>query len=264
MAAAHSSPGFPLIAKGGALSAGARAILAMGNLHDGAEEGEEYTQPPAEVTGNDVLSTAWRVSTLLEQDKASLADLQIVIRHLRDDAFLRRATRLHRYPGGTSSSVTEDRLKGVVRQVLDTAFGRTNNDSEGADAPSRTATEALACFRNELERTRYAAVFTAHPTFAVANEVYAALASYASAPEPQDVAPDMLSHRRKAPPTLEEEFTLASAAIDQHFKFCHISGETRFHHRRRHMSDGYGSQTPFGRRRFAGIVDDKRINHWNT
>lgn len=212
MAAAHSSSGSPLIAKGDALSAGARAILAMGHLHDGAEEGDEYSLPPAEVTGNDVLSTAWRVSMLLEQDKASLADLQTVIRHLRDDAFLRRATRLHRYPGGTSSSVTEDRLKGVVRQVLDTAFGRTS-DSEGSEASPRTATEALACFRSELERTQYAAVFTAHPTFAVANEVYAALAGYASAPEPQDTAPDLLTHRRKAPPTLEEEFTLASAAI---------------------------------------------------
>lgn len=220
MAAKQSSPDFSLNASSFAtdslnagvktLSPGARAVLSMGRLYVDAGSAEDAEQIPAEVNGNDVLSMAWRISAQLEAGKVSLADLEAVTRHLRDDAFLRRATRLHRYPGGVSGAVNDERMKAIVARVVDTAFNRNTGDDT---AQERGSEEAFEVFRAGLERIRYAAVFTAHPTFAVANEVYAALAAYASAPEPQESAPDLVTHRRTAPPTLEEEFSLASDAI---------------------------------------------------
>ncbi|NHN89179.1 phosphoenolpyruvate carboxylase [Acetobacter conturbans] len=212
MAEKQSSPGFAKSASTAELSAGARAVLAMARLHDDTGLILEQENIPTEVTGNDVLSMAWRIGSLLSEGKISLPDLQAVTRHLRDDAFLRRATRLHRYPGGTNPTVTAERLQGVVKLVMDTAFGRVT-EAGAEPTAERTPAEALEAFRAELERIRYAAVFTAHPTFAVANEVYTALAEYASAPESRESAPALVTHRRSAPPTLEEEFTLASEAI---------------------------------------------------
>ena len=184
------------------LSPGARAVLALGRLHEEIDLPPEEDTIAPEETDNGVLSMSRRIGTLLEQGKISIADLAAVTRHLRDSAFLRRATRLHRYPGGTNPDVTEDRLQSVVSQIV-----------EAAAADRTDSAEALKAFREAVERIRYAAVFTAHPTFAVANEVYASLADYASAPEPQETAPQFVTHRRSAPPTLEEEFRLASEAI---------------------------------------------------
>ncbi|MCH4094201.1 MAG: hypothetical protein LKE96_07870 [Acetobacter peroxydans] len=56
-------------------------------------------------------------------------------------------------------------------------------------------------------------MFTAHPTFALSNPAYAALAQCASTEMPPEKAPFFETHRRAAPPTLEEEFTLAAQAI---------------------------------------------------
>ncbi|WP_173576792.1 phosphoenolpyruvate carboxylase [Acetobacter fallax] len=166
-----------------------------------------------EMTGNDVLSMARRIDKMLDRGEVSLSDLQAAVRRLRDDAFLRRATRLHRYPGGTSPSDTAERFSAVVRLVLANASGCAGPEQDGHSQSVSDPAEALGRFRSQVERTHFAAVFTAHPTFALANRVYAALAGYASAPEPLDSAPDFETHRRTAPPTLEEEFTLASEAI---------------------------------------------------
>ncbi|MBV1836529.1 phosphoenolpyruvate carboxylase [Acetobacter estunensis] len=185
------------------LSSAARAVLALGCPQ--AQPGGDVEEiKPAEVSSNDVLSMSWQVSAMLEKQTLTIADLAAVTRRLRDDAFLRRATRLHRYPGGTNVSDTASRLDGLVRLVIE----KTAEASAG-----KPEAEALAAFRQQVERIRFAAVFTAHPTFALSNEVYAALAASASAPEPLEDAPYFETHRRNGPPTLEEEFGLASAAI---------------------------------------------------
>ncbi|GBQ96305.1 phosphoenolpyruvate carboxylase [Acetobacter nitrogenifigens DSM 23921 = NBRC 105050] len=141
-----------------------------------------------------------RLEWMLDRERLSVDDLREVVRLLRDEAFLRRATRLHRYPGGAAAADTAERLAGVAAHIVE----------EAASAPDGGGLDA---FRAAVERTRFAAVFTAHPTFAVANPVYAALAECASLPTPPGAAPAFETHRRSGPPTLEEEFGLASDAI---------------------------------------------------
>ena len=72
------------------------------------------------------------------------------------------------------------------------------------DSPVR-----LAKFRAEVERTRFAAVFTAHPTFGHPPEVFAALAEAASG-RPPDTC--FVTHR-PGKISLQDEFAAAGAAI---------------------------------------------------
>ncbi|MCT6856256.1 MAG: phosphoenolpyruvate carboxylase, partial [Bombella apis] len=64
---------------------------------------------------------------------------------------------------------------------------------------------------DDLAITGFSAVFTAHPTFALANDVYDLLAQCAE--DPAHPLPILPTHRRAAPPTLDEEQALALAAI---------------------------------------------------
>ncbi len=192
-------------------SPGVRAVLSMAAPESDLVKNGAGGVP--ETTGNDVLSMARRIDAMLDHGELSLSDLQTVVRHLRDDAFLRRAARLHRYPEGTGSPATENRFSTVVGLILEEALRSTNPEQAGKTGDVAGLSEAFDRFRQQVERIHFAAVFTAHPTFALANRVYAALADYASAPVSGDVAPDFETHRRSAPPTLEEEFTFATEAI---------------------------------------------------
>ncbi|MCT6836776.1 MAG: phosphoenolpyruvate carboxylase [Bifidobacteriales bacterium] len=113
------------------------------------------------------------------------------IRLLRDRNFTTRAAALRRYIGleqnGTEASPTE-RLRHVAEQLV--AHAKTPDD---------------------LAITGFSAVFTAHPTFALANDVYDLLAQCAE--DPAHPLPILPTHRRAAPPTLDEEQALALAAI---------------------------------------------------
>ncbi|WP_373322028.1 phosphoenolpyruvate carboxylase [Acetobacter oeni] len=177
-----------------------------------AQRGDAVAGLP-EDTGNDVLTMTRRIDTMLDHGELTLCDLQDVVRYLRDDAFLRRATRLHRYPGGTKPSAATERFSAIVKLIMAAASMETGTEKDEALVTVSGQAEDLSRFRSQVERVHFAAVFTAHPTFALANNVYKALAEYASAPEPHDAAPEFETHRRSAPPTLEEEFTLASEAI---------------------------------------------------
>jgi phosphoenolpyruvate carboxylase len=66
----------------------------------------------------------------------------------------------------------------------------------------------FAAYRDAVERPRFAAVFTAHPTFSLPRGTAAALARAACG----ESLPDDLPHR-PATPTLEEEFDQAAEAI---------------------------------------------------
>ncbi|WP_212375350.1 phosphoenolpyruvate carboxylase [Acetobacter persici] len=154
---------------------------------------------PLPVEGvNPVLSTARRLGDALEEGQLSLADVTALVQTLRDSAFLRRASRLHRYVGGAETATTARRLAAVTHRVI-------------AALPEPTP----EAFQAAVSPVRFAAVFTAHPTFAVSNPVYATLAESASEEVLPESVPFFETHRRDEPPTLEEEFTLATLAISR-------------------------------------------------
>ncbi len=150
--------------------------------------------------GNPVLAMALLVSRRLDEGALSLEDIDHLVRQLRDDAFLQRAERLGRYVGVAGARVAgggdmEARLRRIAARLI-------RPDPDDSPVP-------LAQFRAAVQRVRYAAVFTAHPTFALATEAYAALAASASG---SPCLPSLAS-QRPALPTLEDEFQHAVAAI---------------------------------------------------
>ena len=114
--------------------------------------------------------------------------------NLRDAAFNDRAARIAKYVGGVSSEVNEAKLVALAQSLH-------RPDPNDSPVP-------WAQFRAAVERPRAAAVFTAHPTFALPPEIGQALAE-AACGRP---APSFASHRPSRP-TLAEEFTQANAAI---------------------------------------------------
>ena len=103
-------------------------------------------------------------------DAGSLTDdaIEGLIRTLRDKAFEDRATRLAAYVGGTDPQSNEAALLSLAAHL---------HRPDPADSPIRWAD-----YRRHLERTRFAAVFTAHPTFSPPAEVAHALAEAACGP----------------------------------------------------------------------------------
>ncbi len=145
--------------------------------------------------GSPVMSVALGITRLIDESELDAAQIAAIVRTLRDQAYADRARRLAVYVGGTGTAENEAALTAVARIVL---------RPDPSDSPVR-----WAAFRASVERARYAAVFTAHPTFALAPEVFEGLAQAASVGG--DV-PDLTSHR-PPPITLTEEFTRATAAI---------------------------------------------------
>ena len=154
--------------------------------------------------GNPVMSVALAITRRIDAGELSEATIGALIARLRDQAFADRARRIAAYVGGTDMAENQaalDRLAGLVLRP------------DPADSPVPFAQFAAA-----IERTRHAAVFTAHPTFALPAPVGAALAAMASnaaqaamasgAPAP----PSFASHR-PGPITLAEEHAQAVAAI---------------------------------------------------
>ena len=118
--------------------------------------------------------------------------LDEVVRHLRDDAFDARAVRIRAYVGGIEGSAAA--MEAVATRLV-------RPDVADSPVPFRT-------FRNSVERTRFAAVFTAHPTFSLPREQSTALARAASG----ETVGRFASHR-PSKPLLTEEFDQAVAAI---------------------------------------------------
>ncbi|MFT9216513.1 MAG: phosphoenolpyruvate carboxylase, partial [Acetobacter malorum] len=106
---------------------------------------------------NPVLCTARQLEDALEDGDLTLSDVTALVQTLRDSAFLRRARRLHRYVGGAEETTTAKRLSAVAERVI-------------ASLPAPTP----EAFQAAVSPVRFAAVFTAHPTFALSNPVYAA------------------------------------------------------------------------------------------
>ena len=154
--------------------------------------GEARDRSRTDPFSSPVLSVALQVLRRMDAGALTLDGLDAAVRSLRDDAFDARAVRLRGYVGGLEGSVAA--LDAVAARLV-------RPDPADSPVPFRS-------FRSAVERTRFAAVFTAHPTFSLPPEVSAALAAAASGLP----APRFESHR-PAKPALHEEFDQAVAAI---------------------------------------------------
>lgn len=144
--------------------------------------------------GNPVLSVALAMARQMEAGTLDDTSVAALVKHLRDAALLDRARRLADYVGGTDPTANDQALARVAAAMV---------RPDPADSPI-----PWARFRAEVERTRYAAVFTAHPTFSLPRQVAENLAAVACGAPPTHFA----SHRPD-PVTLEDEFAQATAAI---------------------------------------------------
>ncbi len=145
--------------------------------------------------GNPVLATSLAVLDAMDAGALTLAGLETAVRALRDAALADRAARLARYVGGTDPEAAREEMERLAARLV-------RPDPDDSPVP-------WARFREEAERPRFAAVFTAHPTFALPPAIYAELAEAASGRPPSSCA---ISHR-PARPTLSDEFEAAAAAI---------------------------------------------------
>lgn len=162
----------------------AAALLAL--MEDNRHRAEE------DPFGNPVLVTARSILRQIDRGDISEAEIAAVIAQLRDEAFQDRAQRIALYVGGTEPEASE------------ASYARIADKLASENAPG-----SFASNREEFERTRFVAVFTAHPTFSAPAPVLAALAETASGRDPKAT---FQSHRPSTP-TLEDEFTQAIAAI---------------------------------------------------
>ncbi len=142
--------------------------------------------------GNPVLAVALAIQRRIDEGDLSEPEIAALIRAFRDRAFAARSARLGDYVGLGSESTDFSAL--AARLV--------RPDPGGSPVE-------FAAFRAAVERTRFAAVFTAHPTFAHPPEVYFALAAAASG---QPSLTCFVSHRPERP-TLAQEFAQALSAI---------------------------------------------------
>ena len=144
--------------------------------------------------GNPVLLVALAISRRIDAGALDDAAIGKLIEYLRDAAFADRARRIAAYVGGTDVAAHTAVLKELAQRLL---------RPDPNDSPVRWAE-----YRALVERSRFAVVFTAHPTFALPHAVAHALAETASG----RVTAVAGSHR-PPPITLADEFAQAAAAI---------------------------------------------------
>ena len=149
--------------------------------------------------GNPVLAVALSIGRAMDEGSLTFGMLETLIHELRDAAFADRAARLAAYVGGIEPARTQLGLEQLAQSLV---------RPDPFDSPVQ-----FAQFREAVERTRFSAVFTAHPTFALPPEVFAELAEAASG-RPAAAHETLVSHRPTRP-TLEQEFTQAVAAIER-------------------------------------------------
>ncbi|MBV9749303.1 MAG: phosphoenolpyruvate carboxylase [Acetobacteraceae bacterium] len=145
--------------------------------------------------GNPVLTTALLISRHLDDGTLDESALHALVSSLRDLAATDRARRLAAYVDATGPEATGAALARLAERLI---------RPDPADSPL-----PLRDVRALVEQPRYAAVFTAHPTFALAPDAYATLAETASG----RAADSCLVSHRPPRPTLDEEFEAAARAI---------------------------------------------------
>ncbi|HVY18129.1 MAG TPA: phosphoenolpyruvate carboxylase, partial [Rhodopila sp.] len=164
----------------------ARELLAL-TTQLGARAGEDPF-------GNPVLLVSLAITRKLDTGALTEADIGALIRHLRDEAFMDRAGRIAGYLGGIDTTANDAILANLAQHLL---------RPDPNDSPVRWAE-----YQALTERTRFAAVFTAHPTFCLPLPVNQALAEAACG---RPVA--TFESHRPPPITLRQEFDQAALAI---------------------------------------------------
>ena len=144
--------------------------------------------------GNPVLSAALAINRMMDEGDLTIATITALVRQLRDTAFADRARRLTEYLGGTEPNLSRAALATIAEKIL-----RPDPLDSPIPWPSTRA---------RTERPRYAAVFTAHPTFALSQTAYDALATLGTGDPPL-----LDTHRPPAAITLQQEFDRSAAAI---------------------------------------------------
>ncbi len=144
--------------------------------------------------GNPVLSVSLAISRRIDRNEIDDGEIAALIAHLRDVAFAARAARIRGYVGGMASGSDTAALDALAARLV---------RPDPADSPV-----PLASYRSLIERSRFAAVFTAHPTFSLPEPVSRALAEAASGREV-----GRFETHRPSGVTLEQEFAQAVAAI---------------------------------------------------
>lgn len=141
--------------------------------------------------GDPVLLVALDISRAIDEGRLTPASIATLIGRMAREAAGERATRLARYVGmGADAAAMADLAARLVRP-----------DPEDSPVP-------FAAYREAVERIRFAAVFTAHPTFSLPPGTSAALVAAASGAH---LAEGLL--HRPAPVSLEDEFEQAAAAM---------------------------------------------------
>ncbi len=143
--------------------------------------------------GDPVLLIALAISRQFDDGRLDEALLGRIIARLAHEAASERAGRLAAYVGLPDAD-------GVLARLADRLV---RPDPEDSPVP-------FAAFRAAVERIRFAAVFTAHPTFSLPRGTAAAVAAAACGTP----LPEGLPHRPTAP-SLAEEFDQAVEAIDR-------------------------------------------------
>ncbi|MFT8243971.1 phosphoenolpyruvate carboxylase [Roseomonas sp. BN140053] len=144
--------------------------------------------------GSPALAVALGLSRRLDDGTLSRSDLATELEQLGQGAFLQRAHHLNQAVGGAVMNRADRDLALVATQVA-------RPDPDDSPVP-------LAVFRSAIERPRAAAVFTAHPTFSLSPDTNRALTQAAEGTPPAGPLP-----LRPRPPTLDQEFAQATAAI---------------------------------------------------
>ncbi|QVN23818.1 phosphoenolpyruvate carboxylase [Burkholderia pyrrocinia] len=168
--------------EGVAITALANRLLALTAATRERSAGDPFANP--------VLSLACAIMQSIGDGRIGGEDTLELVRQLRDHAFSDRAARIAAYVGGVGVDANEAALESIAGRVVGDA-----SDWDG--------------FRARAERTRYAAVFTGHPTFALNPEVARHLADRACGATPRRFE----SHRPRTV-TLDAEFEQSVQAID--------------------------------------------------
>ena len=168
---------------------------------------------------NPVLAVAAAIGRRLDNGDMTVDAMAALVRTLRDGAFDNRATRLADYLASPDGATADDPRASMAALARTLAAGTpatgtpatgtpaTGTPATGTPATGTPATGTLDAFRAATGRVRFAAVFTAHPTFALPPPVFAALAE-AACGRPSS----RFDSHRPTRPTLDDEFAAAAEA----------------------------------------------------
>lgn len=186
-----------------------------------------------------------KISDELSNGRLALDDVEAAVRDLRDANLCDRAARLRSYVGLNEDLTPADRMDAAAATLV-----------EAYDNPVALA-DALA-------RPSFAAVFTAHPTFALADKVYRHIVDMAT--DPEHKLPEFKTHRREAPPTLAHEQSLALAAILRGRDALDLLNAAILRHAARKWPDTIFSPRPLILSTWVGFDTDGRndIHWWDT